>query len=321
MGKSKIVYGGETLIDLTGDSVTPQTLPVGETAHNAAGEPIEGAMVIAPIDEEPTEGSGNAVSSGGVWSALKEVGGDGTIDTEVIESSPNAVSGGAVYAALNGLRVGVKSCIITESQTFDLSTLGIRVGDEITVICIGGGGGGGADGGKGGAGGAAGTSDDNGRGGAPGAGYGAGGGGGGSSDRGDGGGGGGGSGYKTKALITVSDLSVAVTIGAAGTGGATLGKNHDGGSGGTTSFGAYLSASGGSGGGEGGYSAGAGGDGGNPGNSGGNPDASGVSTNYGNGGDGGDGYDADFFDAVVATGATISGAGCVMIFWHGISAD
>lgn len=315
MGKSKIVYGGETLIDLTGDSVTPQTLPVGETAHNAAGDPIEGAMVIAPIDEEPTEGSGNAVSSGGVWDALKEVGGGGTIDTEVIESSPNAVSGGAVYAAINGLKVGVKSCIITESQTFDLSTLGIRVGDEITVICIGGGGGGGAEGGAGGAGGAAGTSDDNGSGGAPGAGYGAGGGGGGSSDLGDGGGGGGGSGYKTKAEITVSDLSVAVTIGAAGTGGSSRGYENDGGSGGTTSFGAYLSASGGSGGGKGGSRAGAGGDGGNPGNSG------GTISKYGNGGDGGDGYDADFFDAVVATGATISGAGCVMIFWYSISAD
>lgn len=42
MGKSKVVYGGEVLIDLTGDSVTASTLLVGATAHGADGEPIIG---------------------------------------------------------------------------------------------------------------------------------------------------------------------------------------------------------------------------------------------------------------------------------------
>lgn len=75
MGKSKIVYGDETLIDLTGDSVSPQTMLAGATAHDAAGEAIEGAVVVAPIDDAPTEGSGNAVSSGGVYAALQSAGG------------------------------------------------------------------------------------------------------------------------------------------------------------------------------------------------------------------------------------------------------
>jgi hypothetical protein len=35
--------------------------------------------------------------------------------------------------------------IITKTQTFDLSILGIKVGDPINVICIGGGGGGGSN--------------------------------------------------------------------------------------------------------------------------------------------------------------------------------
>lgn len=43
MGKSKVVYGGEVLIDLTGDSVTAGTLLVGATAHGADGEVINGA--------------------------------------------------------------------------------------------------------------------------------------------------------------------------------------------------------------------------------------------------------------------------------------
>lgn len=42
MGVSKVVYDGETLVDLTGDSVTLETLAYGVTAHNAAGEQIVG---------------------------------------------------------------------------------------------------------------------------------------------------------------------------------------------------------------------------------------------------------------------------------------
>ena len=42
MGVNKVEYGGRTLIDLTNDTVTPETLVKGATAHNAAGEQIEG---------------------------------------------------------------------------------------------------------------------------------------------------------------------------------------------------------------------------------------------------------------------------------------
>lgn len=43
MGKSKIIYGGQVLIDLTGDTIQPDKLLKGYTAHGADGEPIEGA--------------------------------------------------------------------------------------------------------------------------------------------------------------------------------------------------------------------------------------------------------------------------------------
>lgn len=42
MAINKVIYGSNTLIDLTPDSVTPETLQQGITAHNAAGEPITG---------------------------------------------------------------------------------------------------------------------------------------------------------------------------------------------------------------------------------------------------------------------------------------
>lgn len=42
MAINKVVYGGNTLIDLSGDTVTPETLAEGVTAHNAAGVKITG---------------------------------------------------------------------------------------------------------------------------------------------------------------------------------------------------------------------------------------------------------------------------------------
>ena len=48
MGVSKVIYDGKTLIDLTNDSIAPETLAEGETAHDASGAMIVGTM--APIN-------------------------------------------------------------------------------------------------------------------------------------------------------------------------------------------------------------------------------------------------------------------------------
>lgn len=44
MGISKVNFGGDTLIDLTNDSVDAASLLKGKTAHNAAGEQIVGEV-------------------------------------------------------------------------------------------------------------------------------------------------------------------------------------------------------------------------------------------------------------------------------------
>lgn len=48
MAINKVEYGQKTLIDLTSDTVTKETLVKGTSAHNAAGEQIEGVF-------DPTE--------------------------------------------------------------------------------------------------------------------------------------------------------------------------------------------------------------------------------------------------------------------------
>ena len=42
MAVNKVIYGGNTLIDLTGDTVTKDKLLVGASAHNMAGVKIDG---------------------------------------------------------------------------------------------------------------------------------------------------------------------------------------------------------------------------------------------------------------------------------------
>jgi hypothetical protein len=46
MAYNKVVYGGKTLMDLTGDSVTPDKLLAGETAHDKSGETIAGTCTF-----------------------------------------------------------------------------------------------------------------------------------------------------------------------------------------------------------------------------------------------------------------------------------
>lgn len=46
MGVSKVVYGGNTLIDLTGDTVTPDKVLSGYTGHGKDGEPFTGSCTF-----------------------------------------------------------------------------------------------------------------------------------------------------------------------------------------------------------------------------------------------------------------------------------
>lgn len=54
MGKSKIVFGGEVLIDLTADNVIAEVLQKGYTAHGANGELIEGTNTFTVDASEAT---------------------------------------------------------------------------------------------------------------------------------------------------------------------------------------------------------------------------------------------------------------------------
>lgn len=51
MAVNKVEINGEVKLDLTKDTVTPDTLLKGVTAHNAAGSEIQGKVVATPVPE------------------------------------------------------------------------------------------------------------------------------------------------------------------------------------------------------------------------------------------------------------------------------
>ena len=63
MAINKIVYGGQTLIDLTGDNVTPDAMLEGTTAHNTAGLKIVGKLQSATLTVD-SSGNGTLVGCG-----------------------------------------------------------------------------------------------------------------------------------------------------------------------------------------------------------------------------------------------------------------
>lgn len=62
---NKVVLGSDTVLDLTSDTVTPETLLVGTTAHNAKGETITGTLVPCTVysAESPASTTSNSAQT------------------------------------------------------------------------------------------------------------------------------------------------------------------------------------------------------------------------------------------------------------------
>lgn len=62
MANSKIIYGGETLIDLTGDTVEASKLLAGITAHGKDGEPVTGTCEFDANTQDATAKAAEIIS-------------------------------------------------------------------------------------------------------------------------------------------------------------------------------------------------------------------------------------------------------------------
>ena len=83
MAVNKVIYGGNTLVDLTGDTVTAADLADGVKATGADGNPIIGLMQKVTIDAELSSTSTNPVQNKVVTEALANVEVDTATNSEI----------------------------------------------------------------------------------------------------------------------------------------------------------------------------------------------------------------------------------------------
>lgn len=86
MAFNKVVYNGNTLIDLTEDTVTPETLAKGITAHDKSGAAIVGTM------ESGGGGSGGKIPSGYTEIDFIEFNGKQIVDTGIIGNQDTQIT-------------------------------------------------------------------------------------------------------------------------------------------------------------------------------------------------------------------------------------
>lgn len=78
MAVNKVIYGGNTLVDLTGDTVTAADLADGIKATGADGKPVVGIMQKVTIDAELSDASTNPVQNKVITEAIANMGGGGS---------------------------------------------------------------------------------------------------------------------------------------------------------------------------------------------------------------------------------------------------
>ena len=112
MGISKVVYGSETLIDLTNDTVSAEVLASGYTATNAAGNRVTGTAkyAVAPV------ANGNAVATNGILF--------GTVDSTSTATAFTATIDG-LTELYDGVTVMLKNGVATSAAGFTININGL----------------------------------------------------------------------------------------------------------------------------------------------------------------------------------------------------
>lgn len=126
---NKVVLGSETLLDLTADTVTPSTLMLGYTAHDASGAAIVGTATggdegsayqdedgyIVLGDGESSAPQGNvSITQNGTYDVADYAG--ATVD--VIKTYTATISGSGHYSNCNVKKNGTGTAYYTNGDTF-----------------------------------------------------------------------------------------------------------------------------------------------------------------------------------------------------------
>lgn len=128
---NKVVYGGNTLIDLTGDTITPDKLAYGYKAHDKSGAPITGTNTYDANTSDANAGAAEILATKTAYVQGSKVTGSmtnngavtGTISTKVQE-----------YTVPQGYHDGSGKVSISSTEQAKIIAENIRQG--VTILGV-----------------------------------------------------------------------------------------------------------------------------------------------------------------------------------------
>ena len=131
MTVNEVIYGGETLIDLTADTVTPEKIQKGITAHGANGEPITGSCEYDANTQDATATASEILKSKTAYNKGVKV--TGTMPNNGAVSGTISTKAGT-YSVPQGYHDGSGKVAISSTEQAKLIPENIR--DGITVLGV-----------------------------------------------------------------------------------------------------------------------------------------------------------------------------------------
>lgn len=131
MAKSKIIFGGDTLMDLTADTVTADKVLKGITAHGADGEPITGTCTYDANTQDATATAAEILSGKTAYNKAQKV--TGTMKNNGAVSGKISTKSGT-YTVPQGYHDGSGKVQIDSTEQAKLIPANIR--DGITILGV-----------------------------------------------------------------------------------------------------------------------------------------------------------------------------------------
>lgn len=131
MAINKVIYGGNTLIDLTGDTVTPSDILAGKKAHDKSGAQITGECTYDSDTSDATAGAGDILSGQTAYVNGNKLTGSMT-NNGAVSANISTVAG--EYTVPNGYHDGSGKVRIDPTEQAKLIASNIR--EDVTILGV-----------------------------------------------------------------------------------------------------------------------------------------------------------------------------------------